>query len=84
MSHTPIISASEIGEFNYCRWCWWRRLQGEPRSEKQQVLLQRGIHLHQELAQSATTFQTLQMVVYACLVVGSLLLVMAICLHILF
>lgn len=46
----PVIYASDIGQFLYCRRAWWYRLQGEENSEL--ARLRQGADQHEALAES--------------------------------
>jgi len=71
------ITASEVGEFNFCRWCWWRHtLEGEVREITTQM--QAGTQSHQSLAHSTLSLNFLTKVVAAMVALGVVMLLIAI------
>ncbi len=50
LDDSPVIYASDIGQFLYCHRAWWYRLQGEENSEL--ARLRQGAGQHEALAES--------------------------------
>jgi len=69
----PVIRASEIGSYLYCRRAWWYRKQGV-RSENQAEMAT-GTDLHVQHGRKVIAAGMLQLAGYAALIVAVLLLV---------
>ncbi len=71
----PIIRASEIGSYLYCRRAWWYRKQGIE-SENQTEMAQ-GTELHRQHGRKVIAAGFLQVAGYALLLAAILLIVAA-------
>ncbi len=69
----PILRASEIGSYLYCRRAWWYRKQGVE-SENQTEMAQ-GTELHRQHGRKVIAASFLQVAGYALLLVAVLLVV---------
>ncbi|HTP02185.1 MAG TPA: hypothetical protein VMJ64_12500 [Anaerolineales bacterium] len=69
----PIIRASEIGTYLYCRRAWWYRRQGIE-SENQSEMAQ-GTELHRQHGRRVVAAGLLQTAGYVLLLMGILLIV---------
>ncbi len=69
----PIIRASEIGSYLYCRRAWWYRKQGIE-SENQTEMAQ-GTELHRRHGRQVIAAGFLQLAGYALLLIAVLLIV---------
>ena len=69
----PVIRASEIGSYLYCRRAWWYRKQGIE-SENQAEMAQ-GTELHRQHGRTVIAAGFLQIADYALLLIAVLLIV---------
>ncbi len=70
---SPIIRASEIGSYLYCRRAWWYRKQGI--ESQNQTEMAQGTELHREHGRRVIAAGFLQIAGYALLLVAVLLFV---------
>ncbi len=70
----PIIRASEIGSYLYCRRAWWYRKQGV--ESENQAELAAGTELHAQHGRKVLAAGMLQLLGYALLLVAIVLLVL--------
>ena len=69
----PVIRASEIGTYLYCRRAWWYRKQGM--ESENQAEMATGTELHQQHGRKVIAAGFLQAAGYALLLVALLLIV---------
>jgi CRISPR/Cas system-associated exonuclease Cas4 (RecB family) len=69
----PVIRASEIGSYLYCRRAWWYRKQGI--ESENQAELTGGTELHEQHGRNVMAAGLLQIAGYAVLLVAIVLLV---------
>ncbi len=69
----PVIRASEIGSYLYCRRAWWYRKQGIESENRAEMAT--GTELHQKHGRKVIAAGFLQVAGYAFLLIAVLLLV---------
>lgn len=69
----PVIRASEIGSYLYCRRAWWYRKQGV--QSENQAEMAAGTDLHVQHGRKVIAAGMLQLAGYAALIVAILLVV---------
>ncbi len=69
----PIIRASEIGSYLYCRRAWWYRKQGIESENKAEMA--QGTELHRQHGRKVIAASFLQVAGYALLLIAVLLVV---------
>ena len=69
----PVIRASEIGSYLYCRRAWWYRKQGI--ESENQVEMAQGTELHRQHGRQVIAAGFLQFAGYALLLIAVLLIV---------
>lgn len=70
------ISASEIGEYLYCRRAWWFRRQGIPSAN--QPVMDEGTEEHDRFGRRLTRLATLRKLAWRLLIAGVVILVILI------
>jgi CRISPR/Cas system-associated exonuclease Cas4 (RecB family) len=71
----PVIRASEIGSYLYCRRAWWYRRQGV--ESENQAEMATGTELHRQHGRKVIAASFLQILAYALLLAAVILLVAA-------
>jgi CRISPR/Cas system-associated exonuclease Cas4 (RecB family) len=71
----PVIRASEIGTYLYCRRAWWYRKQGI--QSENQTEMANGTELHRQHGRKVIAAGFLQVAGYALLLVAVLLIVVS-------
>lgn len=69
----PVIRASEIGSYLYCRRAWWYRKQGV--ESQNQAEMASGTELHRRHGRTVIAAGFLQVAGYALLIIAILLIV---------
>jgi len=77
----PVIRASEIGTYLYCRRAWWYRKQGVESENRAEMA--DGTELHRQHGRRVIAAGFLQMAGYALLLVAALLIVVFVTLSVL-